>query len=93
MLDDYIKIEHSKCASTRRFKSVNDAKMVCSFDARCIGVLSEDCGSSSTYYLCQGDIKKDIELVSCVHKKKEASGLFNYLCCDRSYKFIHLQYP
>ena len=74
--DDYIKIEHSNCAGSQRFNTIHDAKMACSLDAKCIGVLEEDCERSLTYYLCQEDIKKDIEVVSCVHKKRETAGLF-----------------
>ena len=50
---------------------MNDATVACSSNARCIGILEENCDSSSTYYLCQEDIKKDLDVISCVHKKRE----------------------
>ena len=50
---------------------MNDAKVACSSNTRCVGVLEENCDSSSTYYLCQEDIKKDLAADSCVHKKRE----------------------
>ena len=75
ILDDYIKVQHSNCASSERFKTMIDATAACSSNARCIGVLEENCDSSSTYYLCQKDIKKDLEAISCVHKKSETIGV------------------
>ena len=39
-------------------------------------VLEENCDSSSMYYLCQEDMKKDVEAISCVHKKRETIGMF-----------------
>ena len=76
MLDDYTKVRRSSCASSQRFEIMNDAKIACSSNARCIGVLEEHCDRSSTYYLCQADIKKDVEAISCVHKKSETAGMF-----------------
>ena len=61
-----------------------DATAACSSNARCIGVLEENCDSSSTYYLCQKDIKKDLEAISCVHKKSETIGVFSGHCQDLS---------
>ena len=94
ILDDYIKVQHSNCASSQRFNAINDAKVACSSNVRCIGVLEENCDSSSMYYLCQEDMKKDVEAISCVHKKRETIGLFSshhqdYLYYSRS---IYLQY-
>ena len=37
--------------------------------------MEEYCDISTTYYLCQDGIKKDIEVGSCVHKKRETTGL------------------
>ena len=56
--------------------SINDAKLACSSNGECIGVLEEDCDSNSTFYLCQNDMKKDVEAISCVHKKRETTGLY-----------------
>ena len=50
---------------------MNDATVACSSNEKCIGVLEENCDSSSTYYLCQEDIKKDFDVISCVHKKRD----------------------
>ena len=86
--DDYVKVQHSNCASSQRFNAINDAKVACSSNVRCIGVLEENCDSSSTYYLCQEDIKKDLEAISCVHKKSETIGVFRSL----SYEIHRLFY-
>ena len=77
ILDDYIKVQHSNCVSSKRFKSMNDATVACSSNTRCVGILEENCDSSSMYYLCQEDIKKDVEAISCVHKKRETIGMFS----------------
>ena len=76
ILDDYIKVQHSNCASSQGFKTMNDATVACSSNTRCVGILEENCDSSSTYYLCHEDIKKELEAISCVHKKRETIGLF-----------------
>ena len=55
---------------------MNDATVACSSNTRCVGILEENCDSSSTYYLCHEDIKKELEAISCVHKKRETIGLF-----------------
>ena len=78
--DDYIKVQHSNCASSRGFKTMIDATVACSSNAMCIGVLEENCDSSSPYYLCQEDIKKDLDTISCVHKKRETIGVFSGHC-------------
>ena len=77
ILDDYITVQHSNCVSSQRFKTMNDATVACSSNTRCIGILEENCDSSLTYYLCQEDIKKDLEVISCVHKKRETIGVFS----------------
>ena len=82
VLDEYIKVQHGNCASSQRFNTINDATLACSSNAECKGVLEENCNSSSTYYLCQEDITKDLEAISCVHKKRETIGLFKSYCHD-----------
>ena len=74
-LDDYIKVDHSDCVSGEGYQTANDAKLACSSKTQCMGILEEECGKSSTYYVCQNDIKKDNEIVSCVHKKRESFGM------------------
>ena len=72
-----MKTRHSGCASSQRFMAIMDAKLACSSNRRCIGVLEEDCDNSvGTYYLCHEDLKKDVEAISCVHKKRETIGPF-----------------
>ena len=75
-LGDYTKIENSLCVSGQGYTTLNDAKLACSSNQECIGVLDEKCGSSSnSYYLCSDDLEMGMPMESCVHKKHGSTGM------------------
>ena len=75
LIDGYIKIERSSCVSRQGYPSLYDAKVSCSMDKGCIGILDEKCGdTSNSYYLCSDDMESGRGIDSCVHKKQKSKG-------------------
>ena len=72
----YTKVQSSSCISGQGYPTLNDAKVACSMETDCMGVLDENCGNTtSSYFVCSNDLEKGAKIDSCVHKKTTSKGM------------------
>ena len=73
---EYTKVQSSICVSGQGYPTLNDAKVACSVETDCMGVLDEKCGNTTnSYFVCSNDLEKGAKIDSCVHKKTISKGM------------------
>ena len=73
---DYTKVQSSICVSGQGYPTLNGAKVACSLETGCVGVLDEKCGNTTnSYFVCSNDLEMGVNIDSCVHKKTTSKGM------------------
>ena len=73
---EYTKVKSSNCISGQGYPTLHDAKVACSMETDCIGVLDEKCGNTTnSYFACSNDLEKGVNIDSCVYKKTTSKGM------------------
>ena len=73
---EYTKVHSSICISGQGYPTLNDAKVACSMETDCMGVLDEKCGhTTNSYFVCSNDLEKGAKICSRVHKKTTSKGM------------------
>ena len=77
---EYKKVQSSICVSGQGYPTLNGAKVACSLETGCVGVLDENCGhTTNSYFVCSNDLEKGVNIDSCVHKKTTSKGMLYLL--------------
>ena len=72
----YTKVQSSICISGQGYRTLYDAKVACSMETDCMGVLDEKCGNTTnSYFVCSNDLERGVKIDSCVHKKTTSKGM------------------
>ena len=80
---EYTNVQSSICVSGQGYPTLNGAKVACSLETGCVGVLDEKCGNTTnSYFVCSNDLEKGVSIDSCVHKKTTSKGM-GYLLCGQ----------
>ena len=77
---EYTKVESSVCISRQGYPTLHGAKVACSMETSCMGVLDEKCGNTTnSYFVCSNDLEKGVNIDACVHKKTTSKGMWYLL--------------
>ena len=73
---EYTKVEGSVCIGGQGYPTLHDAKVACSVETNCMGVLDEKCGiTTNSYFVCSNDLEIGVNIDSCVYKKTTSKGM------------------
>ena len=81
-LDQYYPRERGSCSHEDnlhgRYSSLQDAKVECNRDIRCIGVEDHDC-QNVVFHVCKNSYKKPAERRACIDEKHVVTGTIIYI--------------